>query len=205
MKLLVLAAWEPELDRFRELAREPLIPHIAAGVGIGLVDAAIGTARQIAKHAPESVLLLAACGAAPGSSLGIGDVIVGRRVLLVDPATTEGRAALPWSPTPIEGASVDRFVTAGAIPASIATTLGITTDDALAATLAREAETEHLEAYAVARACALSDIPCTVLLGITNVVGAAGRAEWRANHIAVSAKVAELAAKALARTSTTAP
>ena len=198
MKLLVVAAWEPELERFRELAREPLIPHIAAGVGIGLVDAAIGTARLLAKHAPESVLLLGTCGAAPGSSLAIGDVVVARSVLLVDPATLEGRAALPWSPAPIEGMLVAPFVAAGAIATSIATTLGITTDDALAATLAREAETEHLEAYAVARACALAGIPCIVVLGITNIVGSRGRAEWRANHVEVSATVARLAVKALA-------
>ena len=202
MKLLVVAAWEPELERFRELAREPLITHIAAGVGIGLVDAAIGTAGLLAEHAPDSVLLLGTCGSAPGSSLAIGDIVVARSVLLVDPATAEGRAALPWSPAPIEGAEVAAFVAAGAIAARVATTLGITTDDALAATLARDAETEHLEAYAVARACAVRGIPCTVLLGITNVVGSTGRAAWRANHVAVSAKVADLAVRALARTST---
>lgn len=203
MTLLVVAAWEPELERFRTLASALPTPPIAGGVGIGLVDAAVGTATLLARHRPSSVLLLGTCGAAPGSGLAIGDVIVGASVSLVDPATTEGRAALPWSPAPIVAADVAPFVAAGAIASTVATTLGITTDDALATTLAREAATEHLEAYAVARACVLAAVPCTVLLGITNVVGAAGRAEWRANHVAVSARVADVAYEAL-RTSTTA-
>lgn len=204
MTLLVVAAWEPELERFRTLAAALPAPPIAGGVGIGLVDAAIGTATLLARHRPSAVLLLGTCGAAPGSGLAIGDVVVGASIALVDPSTCEGRAALPWSPTPIAPGDVAPFVGAGAVAATVATTLGITTDDALATTLAREAATEHLEAYAVARACALADVPCTVLLGITNVVGAAGRADWRANHVAVSARVADVAVQAL-RTSTRAP
>lgn len=207
MTLLVVAAWEPELERFRTLVSSlPDVP-LAAGVGIGLVDAAIGTATLLARHRPTAVLLLGTCGAAPGSGLAIGDVVVGSHVTLVDAPTAENRAALPWSPAPLPGADVAPFVAAGAIATTIGTTLGITTDDALATTLAGVAATEHLEAYAVARASALAEVPCTVLLGITNIVGAAGRAEWRANHVAVSARVADVAYEALRgiRTSTTGP
>ena len=66
----------------------------------------------------------------------------------------------------------------------MATTLSITTDDDVARRLAEStgAEVEHLEAFAVARACALAGVAFTTVLGIANLVGASGRAQWRENH-----------------------
>ncbi len=199
--VLVAAAWEPELEPFRAL----LPPHLTSSiqglaVGIGPVDAAVGTARALALYAPVvRLVLVGTCGASPGAGLSIGDVVVGTSVRLVDPATVEGRAAIPYS-AEIDLAAPDL---AGARPATIANTLGITTDDALARTLAPSGEVEHLEAYGVARACRLASVSCTVILGVANVVGASGRAEWRANHVAASAGAAEVAWSFL-RTSTTA-
>src|SRR6266487_4022495 len=93
MKLLVVAAWESELLRFRELT-----PSTVAldSVGIGLVDAAIGTTRCVMHHVPTHVILLGTCGHAPGSPLAIGDVVVASGVRLIDPAVAEGRAAMPY-------------------------------------------------------------------------------------------------------------
>ncbi|MDF2698194.1 MAG: 5-methylthioadenosine nucleosidase, partial [Labilithrix sp.] len=122
-------------------------------------------------------------------------------------ATIEGRAALPFSTDSIalDAGVIAAAMAAGAREATIANTLGITTDDALAATLSSHGQVEHLEAYGVARACQAASVRCAVILGVTNVVGSRGREEWRANHVATSARVGEVAWRAMGalRTSTT--
>ncbi|MBX3263209.1 MAG: hypothetical protein KIS78_10105 [Labilithrix sp.] len=205
--MLVVAAWEPELERFRELVRAA--PGVdlaleAAPVGIGLVDAAAGLTRRIAARAPGLVVFVGTCGASPSSGLGIGDVVAGTSVRLVDSAVVEGRAAMPFAAEAIDldVAARDASIAAGARAATIANTLGVTTDDALATKLAPFGEVEHLEAYGVARACRLAsaeDAPvrCAIVLGVANVVGGEGRAAWRANHVAASARAAEVAWAAL--------
>ena len=204
--VLVVAAWEPELERFRALAGNPL-PRglVVEPVGIGPVDTAARVTRCILQHRPELVVLLGTCGSAPGAGAGRGDVIAGTSVRLADPGVAEGRAAMPYAESAIglDGAMQAALVAAGARPASIANTLGITTDDALAELLAPFGAVEHLEAYGVARACQLADVRCAVVLGVANVVGARGREEWRANHVAASARAADIAWDALVRTSTT--
>jgi len=199
LHLLVTAAWAPELERFRELlGAEPRSDVLLEPMGIGLVDAGIGLTRCIMTRRPTHVLALGTAGASPRSGLAIGDVIVGQSVRLVDTAVVEGRAALPYgADATFDPAMVDAVFSAGARPCAIANTLGITTDDALATKLAVLATVEHLEAYAVARACHSLGVPCTVVLGIANEVGAKGRDQWRANHVQASARAAEMAFRSL--------
>jgi nucleoside phosphorylase len=66
----------------------------------------------------------------------------------------------------------------------VATTLAITTDDAVAVRAARAttSHVEHLEAYGVAAACAARGVPFAAALGVANYVGARAREEWRAHH-----------------------
>jgi futalosine hydrolase len=201
MSLLVLAAWEPELERFRALKNAAVDLNMDA-VGIGPVDAALGTARSLAKHQPSIVLLLGTAGAHEGCGELVGNVIVAREVGLVDPTTVEGRAAMPYASEPIrlDPILIEACVKAGATARAVGNTLGITTDDALAKILAASSSPpiEHLEAYAVARACEQANVRCAIVLGISNVVGSKGREEWRANHIEASAKAANVAARAIA-------
>lgn len=197
--LLVTAAWAPELERFRELlGTEPRASVVLEPMGIGLVDAGIGLTRCIMTRRPTHILALGTAGAGPQSGLVIGEVIVGQSVRLVDAAVVEGRAALPFAGESLfDPELVDAAFAAGARPCAIANPLGITTDDALAAKLGVLAPVEHLEAYAVARASHAHGVPCTVVLGIANIVGSKGREQWRANHVASSARAAEIAFKAL--------
>jgi len=207
-KVLVVAAWEPELERFRALVAED--EALSRGldlntdaVGIGLVDAASGATRCIVQHRPDQVVLLGTCGAMPSSGLAIGDVVVGRSAVVADAAVVEGRAAMPYpnEAVALDASMLGELEAAGARPARIVNTLGVTTDDALATKLAELGDVEHLEAYAVARACLATSVPCAVVLGIANVVGASGREQWRAHHLEASARAAEVAARAI-RTST---
>ena len=195
--LLVVSAWPPELQRFREISASLADAGDTLetdAVGIGLVDAAVGTMRCVMRHAPGRAVFLGTAGALPGAGLAIGDVVVACSHRLVDAAVLEDRGAMPFSaegPAP-DPELLERLVGAGARPVVVATSPSVTTDDALAAKLAGHhgAAAEHLEAFAFARACAE--------LGIANVVGSSGRAEWRAHHEEASARAGELLARALA-------
>lgn len=206
MDLLVVSAWEPELERFRALApASPAGVRIAGGVGVGLVESAVGTTRLLAAEpgGARGLLFLGTCGAFPGTGLGPGDVVVVRRATLGDASVLAGAAALP-GPMPAEVLAsaelLERFGQAPGVRAVTAvTTVGISTDDALASALATAGEIEHLEAFAVGRACASASppVPFVAVLGVANPVGREGRAAWRAHHLEASARAAEVAAAVL--------
>lgn len=216
LKLLVVAAWEPELVRFRERLAGglpgPDVEIVLETLGVGLIEAAISTTQCVVRHRPDYALLIGTCGVFPGAGeLRPGAVVAGARVGLADASVQRGAAALP-EPMPsdalFDGALHDALVAAGARSVQIANTLGITTEDELAVQLAAGGfDVEHLEALSFARACARAGVPCGAALGIANVVGSKGRAEWLAGHVEASASAADLAYAALAgatlRSSTT--
>jgi uridine phosphorylase len=201
MNLLCVSAFEPELTRFRELAPSWIA---TAPAGIGLVECAIGTAELLARHSPAEAIFLGTCGSAR-ADLAIGDVVFGTSASLFAGPGAElvGETDVV---VPIEPRLRDALVAAGATPSTIATAIGITVTNELAGHVAATGDVEHLEAYAFVRACVRANVPCAVVLGIANVVGAKGRAEWRANHARASALAAETLAEALlSRTSTKSP
>lgn len=202
MNLLCVSAFEPELTRFRELAPRRIAME---PIGIGLVDAAIRTAELLLRHSPAEAIFLGTCGSAR-ADLTIGDVVFATSVsLFAGPGADlvgEGEIAVP-----MEGGLREALVAAGATPATVVNTLGVTTTNDLATHVAACGDIEHLEAYAFVRACARAYVPCAVVLGIANEVGARGRQQWRANHVTASAHAAQTLAEAIAisRKSTTEP
>ena len=203
MKVLVVAAWEPELTRVRErLTLSPRADVVLDTLGVGVVEAALGMTRCIARHAPDVALLLGTAGALPGSPLAIGDVVAASVVRLLDAGLLAKSAELP-PPLPgrvtLDARIHEALVAAGAKSVQIANTIGITTSDALAEGLAASGcQVEHLEVFAFARACAVASVPCGAALGIANTVGSKGRGEWLANHVSASAAAGDLAWTALA-------
>jgi nucleoside phosphorylase len=195
VKFLVLAAFDPELVRFRELVMDEIA---CDAVGVGLVDAAAGVTRCILRHRPTHVLLIGTCG---GLRIATGEVVCGSRARLVAPKGEELPPPLV-SDQDFDAELTATLVSAGAKCVQIANTVGVTTDDVAAARLAEEHDVEHLEAFAFARACASLGVAAGVVLGVANAVGSAGRAEWRANHVAASARAADVAWRAI-KTSTT--
>lgn len=167
--MLFLAAFSPELVGLEGEA-----------VGVGLVESALGAARVIAARKPERVVLVGTCGAYANSGLSIGDVVVARSIVLAAPSGALIDGVMPTS-LDTDAALSSCF---DAKAARVATTLSITTDDEVARVLERStrAGVEHLEAFAVARACAVANVPFTAVLGVANIVSARGRDEWRANH-----------------------
>ena len=206
MKLLVVAAWEPELLRFRERladaapARE--VEVALETLGVGLVEAAIAMTQCVVRHRPDAALLLGTCGAFRTEALAVGAVVAGAGVRLADATVALGHGGAPGADARrtrrSTSPSTTRSSQAGARSVQIANTLGITTDDELAARLAAGgSDVEHLEAFAFARACARAGVPCGAALAVANAVGSTGRAEWLANHVRASASAADLAYDAL--------
>lgn len=205
MKILVVAAWEPELSRLRERLAEGEqggVEVVLETLGVGLVEGAISTTRCVARHRPDGALLIGTCGAFGAAGIATGSVVAGEGVRLTDAGVALGASALPAPMPAHEAFDVglhDALVAAGARSVQIANTVGITVDDALAARLAAggASDVEHLEAFAFARACAREGVPCAALLAVANAVGATGRAEWLANHVRASTSAADLAYEAL--------
>jgi nucleoside phosphorylase len=194
-RVAVVAAFEPELRAFREA-----LPEVSArAVGIGLVDAAIGTAAVIAGETPDVVIAIGTCGAF-GARAGNG-IVVASEAMLVDVADVMKFAALPDA-TATREAMTETFGAKREL-GIVATTLGVTVDDGAASAIAKKtgARAEHMEAFAIARACALANVRCGIVLGVANRVGSSGRAEWRANHVDASARAAAFVASWLVRLS----
>jgi futalosine hydrolase len=191
--VLIMAAFHPELDALRTALGNPLKGRVgslavaATAIGIGLPAASVGAAMRLAELRPRAAMMMGTCGAYPSAGMAIGDVIVSRRLLLVDPSALAGASQFPEPMSiAIEGhpGLVRGLATAGARPAALATTLGVTVDDTMASriALATGAEVEHLEAHGVATASAARGIPFVAAAGVANEVGARGREQWRMNH-----------------------
>jgi len=193
LDVLILAAFHPELAPLEATLGDAMSGRIgglvvtARAVGIGLSTAAVGAATHLAEMRPRAVVLVGTCGAYAGSRLGIGDVVAPRRVRLVDASVAAGTSQFPDPMSVVADAHpgmAEGLEAAGARLADVATTLAITTDDAVAARIARAsgASAEHLEAHGVATACAARGVAFAAALGVANLVGARARDEWRVHH-----------------------
>jgi nucleoside phosphorylase len=190
---LIVAAHAPELVGLRAALGPGLsgvvasVRVVCATVGVGLPAAAAGTMRHVRDTRARAVLLLGSCGLYPRRAEFRPLLpVVPTRVRMVDSSVLAGKAAFPapmqlmCTPEPKLSdalAQSDPSVLRG----EVATTLGITTDDTLARSLGRKSGccAENLEAYSVALACAVRDLPFCSVLVATNAVGSEGREQWR--------------------------
>jgi nucleoside phosphorylase len=200
--VLILAAFHPELAALRSALGDALTAVIAGHsvtarvTGVGLPAASAGAATHIGELMPRAVILIGTCGAYASSGLAIGDVVVGRRLHLVDLSSLAGHTQFPEPMSVATEAHVpmtEGLAAAGARPCDLATTLAITVDDDAAERIAQGAgaQVEHLETHGVALACAARGVPFAVTLGVANFVGGRGRAEWRTHHGIAEAAAAE--------------
>jgi purine-nucleoside phosphorylase len=211
--ILVLSAHVPELSGLRAALGPELRARVggldveAHAIGIGLVAAARGTASVLFGSEPRAVVFVGTCGAYPARGIAVGEVVVAERIGLVSTAAAEARAAFPAPmrtraqlSEPLADA-LAKSGDAGARCVAIATTLAITTDDALAARTAEggDYDVEHLEAFAVADACAEANVAFGAVLGVANRVGSTARAEWLQNHRAAGDRAGSLIARWLER------
>ncbi len=162
-------------------------------LGVGLVAAAASAARLLATDRPDAVVLIGTAGRL-GDGPRVGTVIVAGEVALGSAAAALGLGYVPRRPGPIaaDPGLVERI---GLPTARVLTNLAITTDPALAERFAAEGQVEHMEAYAVAYACADAGVPFAAVLGITNEVGPGAHAEWLRHRLSVQAAVQAVAAR----------
>jgi nucleoside phosphorylase len=196
--LLIVSAFEPELEGLTvPLGRAVTVGDrkiLAMPVGVGAVNAAAGTAVLIARESPHAVVFVGTAGVFPAvkARFPLHASVVAKETSAVDLALVRRLAERPKN-------YPDRFdldATIGSafgMPiARVATTGSITTDDALASELGDIGfDLENLELCGVAAACARAQVPCTAVLGISNVVGKEGREEWSRNHKAAARAAAE--------------
>jgi nucleoside phosphorylase len=113
------------------------------------------------------------------------------RLCLTAPCVVEGLAQFP-DPMSVsldaDATTAAALLRAGGKRGDLATTPGITVDDAAAARLAHAtgARVEHLEAHGVATACAARGVPFAAALGVANEVGSRAREQWRMHHRAAA-------------------
>jgi len=157
-------------------------------VGIGLLDALLGTVALLARAKPEALVFVGTAGALPGSGVVIGDVVTASEVLLGDAALVLGLGYSPRHP-----AALRAHPLRGLRAVTVTTNLAITTDPALAARYAEAARVEHMELYGVGLACERAGVRFAGVLGITNDVGPSAHAQWLANRATCEAAARQAA------------
>jgi purine-nucleoside phosphorylase len=169
-------------------------------VGVGPVRAAAGTARFLATERPNALVLVGTAGTYGAHPPGT--VVVATEVLLDPDVARLGLGYVPLPPAPLR---CDAGLVASVRPhvhaeARVLTVSAIANDPTLVTARAHDAEIEHMEAWAVAWACAEAGVPFVAVLGVSNAVGPGAHAQWRANR-----EVAEAAARAAVAAAWTTP
>jgi nucleoside phosphorylase len=193
--VLIVAAHIAELTGVKAWLGESLAKRVhglrvrCESVGVGMPAAAVGTMRALHATRPRALLLVGSCGVYGGSDRQLLAPAFPLHLQLVDAATQARQAALPPS-MPVQARAHARLQAGlsrgqrDALRGTAATTLGITTSDALARRLARTSacEVENLEALSVALACESERVPFAAILIVTNIVGSRGRKQWADNQ-----------------------
>lgn len=158
--------------------------EMIAIAGVGPIDAALGTLRACELHRPSRVIFVGTCGAHRASGIAIGEVVVSRAATIGSGDVARGQMRLPGLLA--SRIDCDTALLAGlagaARPVTVSSTLGITESDELAGLLwnSGSGEVENMETFPVIRAA--GDIPAVAVLGVTNLVGPGGGADWRKNY-----------------------
>lgn len=191
--ILLLAAHAPELVGLRTQLGDQLagsirgLTIVAKTIGVGMAVAGAGTANRIHQLNPRAVIVLGSCGVYPcGVEYYPLDMVIPNRFQLFDPSAAAGKAEFPapmqtvLDPHALLSAGLLASAGVRSRAAPLATTLAITTDDAIARAVhpATGLEAENLELFPVALACAAAEVPFAAVLGVTNVVGSQGRTDW---------------------------
>jgi nucleoside phosphorylase len=207
--VLLVSSHAPDLAGMRPWLGERLDGVIrnlrvrAKLVGVGMPIAAAGTARGILAVQPRAVVMVGTCGVYPNlPQYRPSDIVIATRAVLFDHAAIARKAAFPEPmQTSIECHGVMSQALQPCHPraflAPIASPLAHTVDDGLAAMVqpALSCDGENLEIFAIASACAAASVPFVAALGVTNIVGSTGRADWsQFQRDAVSAAAGTVAA-----------
>ena len=159
--ILVVGAIGQELAGARDRAR-------LLACGVGPVEAAIATAKEIVKERPRAVINVGLAGARRGSGIGVLDIVVGTEAVYCDLFPRFSTNRIPPDPGLLELAR-RTFPEARFLPIGTTASVGGSSEVAV----------EAMEGFSVMRAAQLAAIPTLELRVISNEVEEPSRANWR--------------------------
>ncbi|MCA9602841.1 MAG: hypothetical protein KC417_12485 [Myxococcales bacterium] len=177
--VLIVAAHAPNLASLRAQLGDELSGFIrklrvaAKTVGVGGPAAAASVTRRMMQVTPTAVIQVGTAGAFPGLGFEPNDVLVTNRHVLVDAAVLDGRAAYPEPLQTIISPNAAMSDGLGADPAirRVGVTSGSASvrDPGLANVIHDRTKcgAENLEAFSIAHACAVLQIPYACVLGVS--------------------------------------
>jgi len=158
--ILVVGAIGQELAGARGQAR-------LLACGVGPVEAAIATAKEIIKERPRAVINVGLAGARRGSGIDVLDVVVGSEAIYCDLFPHFSATRLAPDPALLEAAR-------GAFPEARFLPIGTTARVGGSS----EVDVEAMEGFSVLRAAQLAAIPALEMRVISNEVEEPSRANW---------------------------
>lgn len=190
--LLVLAPTAPDLRGLHQTLGDRIDGRIhdlhvtGKVVGVGMPASAASASKRVFQLQPAAVVLLGTCGVYPDRDYQPHDVVVGTSVSLLDHTIAHGAGRFPGPMvTKLDAHAAMSAGLASAKPRArtgpIASPLSQTRDDQLVSQVRTtyDAHVEHLEAFSVATACHMAQVPFASVLSITHVVGSYGDDDWR--------------------------
>ena len=157
MAVLLVAATDIELCN-----------HEGLICGVGPVEAAAATARELARRPPEAVVNL---GVAGGRGITPGGLVIGSASVYVDIS-----AQIPVvDRVEPDSALLERLRIA--IPEALVLPIG--TSGAVGGAVSGDLRVEAMEGFGVLRACEQAGIPAIEIRAISNDLGESDRARWR--------------------------
>ncbi|MBK7643731.1 MAG: futalosine hydrolase [Planctomycetes bacterium] len=203
---LLLVPTELELARLADQGGFPLFEGRVELCGFGPVAAAARTAQLLARHAPQRVLLVGIAGSFAPERLPVGSATSFAAAAIE--GLGSGSGFPQWPAREGLAAIHDRLAltpATGQAPAQLLLTTYAASDSAAQVEhrlrLYPEAAAEDMEGFAVAFACALAGVPCSIVRGISNTVGDRDARNWRIPAALAAARalaLAELAARGAA-------
>ena len=161
-------------------------------IGFGVVQAALGAAAAIARHAPKQLILVGIAGAFERSNAGLGEALMFDSVRIDGLGVGQGMEfldawTLGWSWAGEEGLSLD---SEGAVAMELLTVCAASRDRSDAQWRSDRfprAVAEDMEGYSVALASQQAGIPLTIVRGISNEVGQRDPSDWRIDDALIAA------------------
>lgn len=183
----------PEIRLLQQRTRNH--PNIAtATLGVGLVSASSRISSILEYLSVSQILFTGTCGVLTPSPISIGDIVRARGIYSGDVEAFDGKNYAPdVMPTSVIPA---RFMTPKSPlqDCDVFSPLAITHSESGASILRQRfpaGVTENLECFAVAWNAAQRGIPFEAIMGVTNIIGSTGHAEWLTHHERVSTAVQE--------------
>jgi futalosine hydrolase len=147
-----------------------LCEHAGLVCGVGPVEAAAATARELAARAPAAVVHVGVAGA---RGITPGGIVIGSESVYVDLA-----AEIPV----IDSLEPDARLletTREAVPEALVLPIGTSASVGGSAHAGRELRVEAMEGFGVLRACALAGVPAIEVRAVSNELSEGDRARWR--------------------------